>query len=145
VVCPHRGDGLKAAVGIGLFYSLFVSGFALAFKTWAPLVGFWGLTLNRLLGPMVGQAEPGGERDLLRRGWAASALFYVLAVTLTTILPMPRLGISRQIVDAADLPSSGLWVEEPSRVLAAGFLYFAVLTWSELNDHRWAQRGPPAK
>ena len=81
----------------------------------------------------------------MRHGWAASALLYVLAVTLTSILPTPRLGISRQIVDAADLPSSGLWVEEPFRVLAAGFFYFAVLAWSTLNDRRWAQKGLPAR
>jgi hypothetical protein len=132
---------LMQVLGLGGFYSLFVVGFALAFHTWAPLLGFWGLTLNRLLGPLVGQARSGEERALMQRGWAAGALFYLAAVGLTTVLPVPSLGVTPEVIAAAHLPSSGLWVSQPYRVLAAGFLYFTGLGLSELWQHRWADKG----
>jgi len=43
------------------------------------------------------------------------------------------------------LPSSGLWVSEPNRVVAAAFLYFTARGVSELVGHRWfkgAATGP---
>ncbi len=44
------------------------------------------------------------------------------------MLPVPRLGISRAAVDDLALPGSGLWIEQPHRVLAAGTLYFLCRT-----------------
>jgi len=131
----------KRVVGIGLFYTMFVGGFAAAFRTWWPLGAFWGLTLNRLLGMLVGQVPTEDAKAFMQRGWAVGALAYLAAVGLTTFLPIPRLGITRAVRAAADLPGSGLWVDEPERVLAAGFLYFAALGLSELVDHRWLPDG----
>jgi hypothetical protein len=85
----------------------------------------------------VGQAPSGKERGFLARSWAVGALLYLLAVMRTTVLPIPRLGVSSAIAGTANLPSGGLWVREPFRVLAAGFLYFTGLGVSELWDHRW--------
>jgi len=124
-------------LGFGAFYTLFVGGFALVFKTWAPLVGFWVLTLNRLLGAVVGQAD-GKEKALVMRGWAACTLFYLLVVFATTLLPVPRLGVTPEIAIAANIPGdSGLWVTRPYTVLAAGFVYFTACAVSELSGHRW--------
>ena len=47
-----RATAAKKALtiaGFGLFYSMFVGGFGLAFGTWRQLAGFWLLTLKRLL------------------------------------------------------------------------------------------------
>jgi hypothetical protein len=132
-------------LGLGGFYSMFVAAFALGFHTWWPLAGFWILVLNRLLGALVGQAPSGAEREFVRRGWGAGAALYLLAVAVTTIAPVPRLGISAEVVRAADLPGSGLWIDEPYRVIAAAFLYFALLGWSELYSHRtFRERNPRA-
>jgi len=131
----------KRVVGLGLFYTMFVGGFAAAFRTWWPIVAFWGLTLNRLLGMLVGQAPSEKAKLFMQQSWAVGAMAYLAAVFATTFLPVPELGITAAVRAAADLPGSGLWISEPQRVLAAGFLYFAALGLSELVDHRWLPKG----
>jgi hypothetical protein len=71
------------------------------------------------------------------RGWAVGAMAYLGAVFATTLLPVPELGIDAGVRAAADLPGGGLWIDEPQRVIAAGFLYFTMLGLSELADHAW--------
>jgi hypothetical protein len=134
-----RTTRAKRVLGLGVFYTLFVVGFAAGFKTWWPLIGFWALTLNRLLGALVGQAPSGTERQLIQRGWGVGALFYLLAVMITAFAPVPAFGIDAAAIQAANLPSSGLWVEQPYRVVAAAFLYFTARGLSELAGHRWVK------
>ena len=114
--------------------------FALAFSTWWPLVAFWGLTLNRLLGALIGQGE-GEEKLLVQRGWAASTLFYLMAVFSTVFIPYPRLGVTPEVLDLVDLPGSGLWIDRPWSVMAAGFGYFTACGLSELSKHGWLRGG----
>ena len=126
-----------AIVGLGLFYSLFVGGFALVFKSWAPLIGFWLLTLNRLSGALLSPAD-GEDASVVMKGWATSTFFYLIAVFATTFLPIPALGITPEVIDAADVPGdSGLWVTRPYTVVAAGFLYYTACALSELSSHGW--------
>jgi hypothetical protein len=132
-----RGRRAWRVVGLGAFYSLFAGGFALAFKTAWPLWSFWGLTLNRMLSVLVGQAPEGEEREFLQRGWAACALAYLVFAFATIILPIPRLGITPDVVRTLGLQGEGLWVDQPWRVLAFGFVYFSAVGLSELFDHRW--------
>jgi hypothetical protein len=128
--------GPRALVLLVGFYTLFVAGFALAFKTWWPLVSFWTLTFNRLLGLIVG-ATPDSERvAYLQRTWAIGAIFYVGFAGLTVMLPIPPLGITGAY--RGGIPGEdGLWVTEPWRALAFGFLYFTATGLSELSGHRW--------
>lgn len=71
------------------------------------------------------------------KGWAISVALYVACCLVTAFLPMPRFGITPDVVAALHLPGSGLWIAEPHRVLAFGVLYFALTGWSELYDHAW--------
>jgi hypothetical protein len=132
-----RARRAKAIVGLGVFYSLFVAGFALAFQTWWPLVAFWGLTLNRSLGVMLDPGPTAAHALRIRKSWAAVTMAYLAAVFVTTLLPVPAFGIDRTVVSAAALPASGLWVEQPHRVVAAGFLHFGLCGLSALFAHRW--------
>lgn len=138
-----RDARIRAGLGLGALYTLFVAGFALAFRTWWPLLSFWALTGKRLLNLFAGVVPSGEEKMLMQRTWAASVLFYLLGVFATLFLPVPRLGITREVVRAADLPSSGEWVSHPEKVVAFGFLYFALMTISGIRGHRWAQGGIP--
>ncbi|MFI5371994.1 MAG: hypothetical protein ACHQ52_10590, partial [Candidatus Eisenbacteria bacterium] len=122
--------------GIGVFYTLFVGAFALAFHQWWPLWSFWGLIVNRMLSVLLKQPPAGEERAFVQRQWAAGALFYILAVGLTTMLPLPRLGVTPGAIAAMHLGGRGLWIDQPWRVLAAGTLYFGATAVSELFDHR---------
>jgi hypothetical protein len=124
-------------LGLSAFYTLFVGGFALAYKTWWPLASFWGLQANRMLGVLIGQSPGGEERIFLARTWVAGVLFYLGGVFLTTLLPVPPLGLTSDVVGGQGLPGGGLWVDEPHRVVAFGFLYFAATGISELHGHRW--------
>jgi hypothetical protein len=132
----NRMPRIVAILGLGLFYSLFVGSFALVFKTWAPLLGFWGLTLNRLLGSVVLPID--GEDSQMMKSWASCTFFYLVAVFATTFLPVPALGVTPDVIAAADVPGdSGLWVTRPYTVLAAGFLYYTACGLSELTSHGW--------
>lgn len=140
-----RERKLVSLFGLGGFYTLFVAAFAVAFKTWWPLASFWGLMVNRLLSVLLGQPPVGEERAFAQRSWAVGALFYLVFAFVTIVLPLPRLGMTPAAVGAQDLPGSGLWVSQPWRVLAFGFLYFTATGLSELVDHRWLRGGMPER
>ncbi|MBI1796218.1 MAG: hypothetical protein HYR74_04110 [Candidatus Eisenbacteria bacterium] len=133
-----RPQKAAAIVTLGAFYTLFVGAFSLAMRQLWPLVSFWGLTLNRLLGVLIGQAPAGEEALFLRRTWAASVMFYLLGAFVTTLAPLPRLGVSPAIMAHFNrMGTSGLWLDQPWRVLAFGFIYFTAVAVSELFGHRW--------
>lgn len=136
-----RRHKVRSLLGLGALYTLFAGGFALAFKRWWPLWAFWGLTLNRLAGVMLGRGPSGRERHLIKRSWAAGVFFYIAFVFLTTLLPVPALGITPAVVRAQELPGSGLWIDDPQRVLAFGFLYFTAWGISQLFEHHWLAGG----
>ena len=131
--------------GLGAFYTLFAGGFSLAFHSWLPITTFWGQTLNRLLGVILGQVPSEEQKAFIMRGWAASAILYLLGCMLTLLLPVPRLGLTAQAVAAQHISGGGAWVEQPQKVLAFGVLYFLLMGWSELSAHAWAGQRKPAK
>ena len=130
-----------AILGLALAYTLFVGAFALGFhKTW-PLWAFWMLVLNRLAGVLLGQGGDDGAAAVVRAGWAASVMFYLLATLLTLLIPLPRLGITPDVVAAQHFTSSGAWIEQPWRVLAMAAVYYTLQGVSTLKAHGWANRG----
>ena len=144
VVVSRAGRGARAGAvaGFGVFYSLFAGAIALAFKSWWPITTFWGQTLNRLLGVLLGQAPDEEQKAFIRRSWAASMIFYLVGCFATIILPIPALGVTPAVVAAQHFSASGAWVEAPERALAFGVLYFALTGWSDLRGHRWVRVGP---
>ena len=129
-------------LGLGLMYTTFVAAFAFAFSTWWPLVAFWSLTLNRLTG--IFTAPEGEERRRIESGWATGALFYLLWVFVTVILPLPRLGLTEAVIAEAQIPGEGLWVEKPQKVIVAGMGYFFSQAWAELHAANWFKSRAPA-
>ena len=73
------------------------------------------------------------EQKFIVNWWGISALLYVLLAFVTTILPIPHLGISEEVVRAQGFSVGGLWTEQPHRVMAFGFLYFGLTGFLELN------------
>lgn len=128
----------KTVLGIGAFYTLFVAGFSLAFRTWWPLASFWGQMGNRLLSVWLGHAPSEEQKQRIQRGWGLTCVCYLLGCFATVLLPIPRLGLTPEVVSRANLPGEGLWIDQPWRVAAFGFLYFMLVGWSELYEHRWA-------
>ncbi len=126
-------------VGIGLFYTIMAGGMCMVFDSAWPLVAFWGQTLNRLLGVILGQARDVGERALALTGWGASTLLYMVGAMITAVA-VPAFGLTPEVVAAQDVPGGGVWVEQPERVMAFGILYFSLTGWYELEAHHWAEK-----
>lgn len=126
--------------GLGLFYTLFVGAFAWEFRTWMPLVAFWGLMLNRMLGVLVGAPKQGAARAYVMAGWAATTAFYILFVGLTSTLSIPAFGVTADVIASQHFTSTGIWPEQPYRVLCLGALYYGAVGVSELAAHRWIAR-----
>lgn len=135
VVDPGKSRATKVGVitGFGLLYLLFAGAFSLAFGEWWPLAVFGWLLLGKFA--LVLFAPVPGAHERSRQGYlmATSLVAYVGGVFLTSLAPVPQLGIDDAVRSAAAIPGSGLWVEEPQRVLAFGMLYFAIMAWA-----RWA-------
>lgn len=113
-----------STLGFGVFYSLFAGGFSAAFKTWWPLIAFWGLTLNRLVSYVAARTLSPDDQKAVQQSWGLSAALYLGAVFLTLFTPVPSFGITKEVLPALHLPGSGLWIEQPGRAMAVGVIYF---------------------
>jgi hypothetical protein len=133
----ERGKKAATILGLGVMYTLFVGAFSLAFKEWWPLGAFWVLVVNRLLGVLLGKAPTGQEKAALQASWAFGAFSYVMLVFATIILPVPEFGVTADVIARQGLEMSGLWLEQPYRMMAFGFTYFALIGCSELFSTRW--------
>ncbi|NND03868.1 MAG: hypothetical protein HKN91_13890 [Acidimicrobiia bacterium] len=107
-------------------YALLVGAFSAGFGTWVPFIGFWVLSANRLLSMLI-DGKPGPEaKKEAERSWARSVALYLFGAFGTTFLPVPRLGLTLDAMTDIDVAGSGVWVEEPWRVLAFGTAYFGI-------------------
>jgi len=142
-IISDAGRGKKAMmiIGLGVLYTLFVGAFALSFDQWWPMWAFWGLVLNRLLGVLLGKAPTGQEKSMIQTSWAIGVFCYVMLVFATIILPVPALGVSSEVIAEQGFTARGLWIDEPYRMMAFGFLYFSVIGLAELFSYRWTFQG----
>lgn len=133
-----RGTKLLGLLGFAAMYLIFIVGYCFIFRQWWPLLAFAVL--------LVGKASLAFDRELpsaerqqrLSSGWALSCLAYLGGVFLTLFLPLPRLGLSTEVVAAAGLEGGGHWVEHPHTVVAFGLIYFGFLAWTKIKDIRLA-------
>lgn len=136
------GKKHQVILALTVLYTLFLGGFALSVHEWWPLLVFWGLTLNRLLPLLLGDRPTAKQKALLEAGWGTCAAFYVLMLLPVVVLPIPHLGITREIAGSLDLPGGGAWADEPHRAVAFGFLYFTAVALVTPFNHRWVARLP---
>ncbi len=61
-------------------------------------------------------------------------------MAITTVAPVPKLGVTRAVRDAQELPGEGLWIDEPHRVVAAGCFYFLLLAVFQFVTHLRVRR-----
>lgn len=123
---------LAAVSGLGLFYTLFVGSFSLAFHTWWPFVSFWTLLLNRMLAVLLGETPREGDLGFIVAGWAVGVASFLGYAMLTSFAQIPRLGITAAVQAAQPISGGGLWADEPWRVIAFGAFYYATIAISEL-------------
>jgi hypothetical protein len=123
-------------IGLGCFYSIFVFALASDSGEWWPLAGFWILILNRLMTILTGGAESNARLMVLMASWIWSLLSFFLVVLITVLIPLPALGWTEQYRSMLAGNASGLWVEEPQTLMAAGFLYFLSSALFDLKAHK---------
>lgn len=118
-------------VGFGALYLGFIAAFSFAFDAWWPFLAFGWLLLGKLRIVFDARDRNGDGKGGVHAMWAISALAYLASVFATAFLPLPRLGLGAAVLPQLQLPGSGLWVEQPHRVIAAGALYFGLLAWGK--------------
>lgn len=137
------GKRVGTLLGFGAFYLLFAGAFGLAFGSWSPVVTLLWLVGSRVLTVVVDPRPTEDERHRQASLWAVGALLYLIGVFVTTLLPIPKLGVTEAVRDGLDLPGSGLWIDQPHRVFVFGLLYFALLALVEVTDFRFARSSLP--
>lgn len=138
------GQRWKPVLGFGALYFVFIAAWAWQFQAWWPLLALAWLLAGKFA--LVLQPMPDADRrHQLASDWAIGVMAYLAGVFLTTFLPVPRLGLTRAVVSAADLPGdSGLWVTHPQSVVAFGAFYFGVLALVKALGWRLPARQLPA-
>jgi len=122
------------------FYTVFAGAISIAMASWLPLLGFWGLTLNRLLGVFLRQVPDEETKRFVQRGWEAGLSYFMAGFILVTLLPVPPLGLTRTYALAHPIIGAAPWVAEPQKVMAFGVFYYLLTAWSDWVDHRWTDR-----
>lgn len=126
-------EGSRTAIPLILFYCIFALGFSLGFQTPWPLISFLVLSLNRLTPLLTGTLPRGAEQNRSMAAWAGTTLCYLGGVFLTTLAPVPRFGLTSDVVATLHLTGGGLWISQPWRVIAFGALYFTSVGLLELQ------------
>lgn len=134
-----RAVKILAITGLGAFYTIFVGAFSMVFHVWWPLVAFWGLILNRMISVFFIRTVDDDRKARLHASWAGGVLCYMAAVFITLIPFLPAFGITKDVISNMGLTGSGIWEEEPYRVVAAGFLYFIGAALISVFDHKIAR------
>ncbi len=120
-------------LGFGLFYLGFAAALAMAFDSTGPVWTFGWLILSRLASVWFGGASSFEASQRAMSRWGISVLLYILGVVMTSLLPLPRLGLTPDVIATLGIPGSGLWVDSPQKLLAFGALYFGLLAFDELG------------
>ncbi len=127
-------------IGMGFFYLLFIGAFAFIFEAMWPVYSFLWLLIAKLLGIWLSKKQSTHARESQVRLWGVSVMAYLFAVFFTTLLWLPKFGITATRVSEFGIPGKGLWVEQPHTVIAAGFIYFALLAWFKFKQPSWLSK-----
>lgn len=128
--------------GIGAFYSMFVLGFCLSLDTWRPMLAFWIITLQRLAADVLDPKPSEETQSWFGISVASNVMLYMGGVFLTIVLPIPRWGITRAMQSAVGIDGSGLWQDEPHRVVVLAGFYYLLRGW--MTAAAWPRTVTPA-
>ncbi|MES9991914.1 MAG: hypothetical protein ABW098_08170 [Candidatus Thiodiazotropha sp.] len=138
---PERLGGIYTGLIAGsLFYLAFAAGGSLAIDSWWPTVAFGWLLASRYLLPLLGI---GGDEDENIRLWIFSTFMWLLLLFATLLLPIPDLEFHTSIAAGLGGSASGIWVDEPHRMLAFALLYFTSLALFKIKSQSRTAVTPP--
>lgn len=120
--------------GMSLLYLVFIAAFVSHAGAWWPVAVFAGLVAGKAVLAFGASGED--QRHRLHSDWAVAVLAYIAGVTAMVLLPVPRLGLTADVVAQLHLAGGGLWVDRPHTVIAFGAFYFGTLALVRLLDLR---------
>lgn len=127
-----RLRGSLTVLGFGSFYLLMAGAIGWATHSATPV---W--TIVWLLGGRIFEITLAGDSasagETRTASWMRYLLLYIFLAILTSVVPLPALGLTPEIVAGFHLPGSGTWVEKPQSALAFGFLYFGLGAYFDLR------------
>ena len=126
-----RSKRLAWLAGLSGVYLLFVLGFSLADHSTWPLFAFAWLFISRFAHIWTRPVQSAIETSQMVKLWLLSVGAYLFGAFLTTVLPLPRFGMTAAFVASLHLDGSGEWDTRPHTVLAFGVLYFAIQAWAK--------------
>ncbi len=122
-----RGKRVLAMLGLLFFYSMFIAVFAWSFKAWWPVWVFAWLVVAKGFWIFSAPRERAQEVNRQMGTWAFSVVAYLAAVFGGVLLPLPRLGLTPEVVATLGLPGGGEWIERPHTAVAGmAFYFFAI-------------------
>jgi hypothetical protein len=134
IVLEAAGSRLKVVgvvLGFALFYLVFIAAWSYIFEQWWPFLAFGWLLLGKFSHAMNPDMNSPSRRQTMQSDWVNAGVTYVIGVFITSILPVPQFGIDSAVIAQLHLPGSGVWVEQPQKVIAFGVLYFGALAWTK--------------
>ena len=137
VVYGHMRPKLRIILLFTLssFYIVLVGTWAWIDKEWWLFGAFIWLLLSRF-GMVIFDSLP-DDKEFNRQIslWGLSFVIFLVVVVITTNLPIPQLGLSRDVIPSLGIEFSGLWARDPHRVMALGTLYFGSLFFIKLRKY----------
>ncbi len=140
-----RAKKVRRMGGFAVLYGLFIGAWALAFEAWWPLLAFAWLLAIKFSGVFGHDVDNAIRLQRLQNTWAIGTLAYVGGVLLTTLLWVPRLGITSDVQTQLGIPGNGLWVDHPQKVIAFGCLYFGTLALTKWRGWRLPDTGKASR
>lgn len=128
--------------GLLAVYGVFGIGFSFAYGDPWPLMALLITLAPRISMAVFQQTDlQGFARGMAQ--WTVMTAMYLIGAVATLLAPIPRLGITREVVEAQEMSGEGIWFDEPYRVMAFGVCYFAATAiLSFINLMRPPAEGP---
>lgn len=123
-----RTKRILGMLGLLAFYAMFVAAFAWMFHAWWPVWVFAWLVVGKAAWIFSAPRDRADEVNRQMGAWAFSVLAYLAAVFGGVLLPVPRLGITAEIVPTLGLPGDGgEWIERPHTAVAGMVFYYLAM------------------
>ena len=133
-------------VGLSSFYLMMISAFAWSFHAWWTLSAFAWLAVGKIIAIWSRSKDDTASKDdrmfWAMAGWAGSVVLFLGGCVLTSLLEVPRWGMTAALQPGfgLDMHSEGIWESQPHRVVAFGALYFGLTALAKLLSVPFAAR-----
>jgi hypothetical protein len=115
-----RSRQVGMLVALTAFYSLFIAAFSFAFRSTWPLFAFGWLFVSRFMHLLSQPGDRAKANASMMQSWGASAVFYILGVFVTVLIPLPMLGLTLYFAAQAWLKSQLVKAANASEPAAGG-------------------------